>query len=102
MAYPIPVPREVEEFLTMANDQELHTAAGAIINDPNVNQEVAACLAGLCYYELELRQQEPLWRKTSRGAKRWWAENGNGATKVGVGLLLGVLLGVGVDHSLKS
>ena len=97
MSYPLPVPQQVEKFLTMATDGELQQLARKAANDSGLNRDEAETVMGLCQYELTLRQQEPLWRKATRTGSRWWASNGNEAEKVGVGALLGVALGLLLD-----
>ena len=97
MSYPLPVPQNVEDFLTTASDHELHTLAAMAASDPALDEEGAACVVGLCQYELSLRQQEPLWRKASRAGRRWWNDNDNEVQKVGVGALAGLLLGIWLE-----
>lgn len=70
MAYPIPVPEPVEKLLKMSSEEELEAVRRSAWSDPRIDGESAAAISGLIGYELELRQQEPLWRKAARFYKR--------------------------------
>jgi len=74
MAYPIPVPKPVEELLTTCSDEELEAVRQAAWQHPNIDAETAAGISNLIRYELTLRQQEPLWRKASRFYRRYHEE----------------------------
>lgn len=81
MAYPIPVPEPVEQVLTTCSDEQLEAVRTAVWNNPNVDAESSAAISQLIAYELQLRQQEPLWRKASRFYKRHQDEI-DGVTKL--------------------
>lgn len=70
MAYPIPVPEPIEQILTTYSDENLEAVRQAVFGNPNIDRESATAISNLIRYELELRQQEPLWRKASRWYKR--------------------------------
>ena len=97
MSYPLPVPQEIGELLTMATDQKLQALAFAAAQAQDIDEAEREYLTTLCQYELTLRQQEPLWRKASRCGRRWWNDNGNEAEKVGLGVAVGLLLGIWLE-----
>ncbi len=66
MAYPIPVPPEMEQVLTQCSDEELHGLVSQMWREPSIDAASAQCVESLVRYELHLRQQEPWWRKASR------------------------------------
>jgi hypothetical protein len=93
MSYPIPVPKEVEDVLTTAANQQLAAARNHVASSFESGElefEQAITLCNLIDYELQLRQVEPLWRKAARFAKR--NKNDLGAVAAVVGLVAGVNL----------
>ena len=66
MAYPIPVPEPVEKLLKTSSEEELEQVRTFVWKDPGVDQQTAAAISYVINYELQLRQQEPLWRKAAR------------------------------------
>lgn len=97
MSYPLPVPDAFADVLTIATGDELDAIAAAALTDPALDEETGHVIAACCGYELGLREQESGWRTAARKSKRWWRDNGNEASKVGVGVLVGAALGVWLD-----
>ena len=97
MSYPLPIPDAFADVLTTATSSELEAMAAAALTDRALDEETGQVIAACCGYELGLREQESGWRTAARKTKRWWRDNGNEASKVGVGALLGAALGIWLD-----
>ena len=66
MAYPIPVPPEMEQALTLCSDEELQGLISQAWREPTFDAAAAQWIELVVRYELQLRQVEPWWRKASR------------------------------------
>ena len=93
MSYPLPVSKQVEDILTTASSEQLQGFQGHLLSDPRIDPEEAQAMAGLCQYELELRQSESLTRKLGRGTKQVLKDEKSIAALV-VGGVLGAVCGI--------